>query len=417
MKNHILQAVKILNEITRDGTYSNIALNQNDASDMAYKLVYGTLEKYIQINYIISKLIDKKTKNNILNYIRVGICAILIIDNVPTYALVSETVEAAKMGGKSAASGFINAVLKKVANNEYSLPSEGDKDYLSIKYSKPQWFIDRMLKEYGKNRTIEMLSEKEYEEEHIRVNERLTTVDKVKSKLDRHGIRYTESKCGGLNCRLEHDVKTMFINGFITIQSPSSMLAAQALGVTGKSQVLDLCSAPGGKAIYISELCPDAHITACDIHPHRVELIEKYAKRMKATNISTRVNDATCYQKSFDNAFDFVLVDAPCSCLGTYRKHPDVFLTRKDEDIETLSATQKKIIDNAVKYVRRGGILVYSTCTLFKAENTEIRDYILNNYNFELEKMDICYSNQGDLQILPHKEYDGFYIAKFKRVK
>ncbi len=415
MKNHINDAVKILSKIFADGTYSNIALNENDVSDMTFKLVYGVLENNIKIDYILKQLIDKKPQNYVLNLLKVGVCALLIINNVPPYAIVSETVEVAKMNGKIGAGGFINAVMKKVSNTEYKLPTADDNNYLEINFSKPQWFINKLLSEYGKARTMEVLSEPSYELEHIRVNTKLTTIDKVKSKLDKSGVRYTESKCGGMNVRLDKTVKNLFRNGFLTVQSPSSMLAVQALNPQGKCKVLDLCSAPGGKAVFISEMCPDAKILACDIHPHRIELIEKYAKRMRACNISTTISDATKFKTEYENGFDYVLVDAPCSCLGTYKKHPDVFLTRQESDIEKLSKTQKEIIDNAVRYVKKGGTLVYSTCTLFKEENSEIRDYILSKGSFKLDKMNICFSNNGELQLLPHKEYDGFYIVKFVR--
>lgn len=178
----------------------------------------------------------------------------------------------------------------------------------------------------------------------------------------------------------------------------------------------------------MSELCPHSHITACDVHEHRVALIQKYKNRMHVPNVKAIKMDGTVFDESMQNRYDGVLVDAPCSCFGTYKKHPDVFLSRTDESEDEICKTQLEILSNVARYVKKGGAMVYSTCTLFKKENGEVVQKFLaseQGKDFCLEK--ICglkdvdggkyVDNGGEIQILPHAEYDGFFIAKLRRAK
>lgn len=428
MRKHIGQALRILTKVFTDGTYSNMAFYGENVSDMATRLVYGVLEENVKIDYILAQLLEKKPKNSIYYLLKIGVYAICNLTDVPKFAIVSECVEVCKAIGKGGASGFVNAVLKKVADGKYSLPSENDENYLSVTYSKPQWFIDKMVAQYGKDVTLSTLQEPVRDSEHIRVNSRLATCQDVEFLLKKSKTPYEKSEVGGYIVRATDTVGRMFDKGLVTYQSPSSMLAVIALGANDGETLLDLCSAPGGKAVYMSELCPHSHITACDIHEHRVALIQKYKNRMHVPNVKAIKADGTVFDEYMCERFDGVLVDAPCSCFGTYKKHPDVFLTRTDESEEDISKTQFAIISNVAKYVKKGGEMVYSTCTLFKEENEDIVHKFLESEigkEFSLEK--ICglkdvdggkyVDNDGMIQILPHAEYDGFFIAKFRRAK
>ena len=297
------------------------------------------------------------------------------------------------------------------------MPIKDEKDYYSIVYSKPNWFIDKLIEQYGKQKTENLLNQKDFNFEHIRANKKLTNLEQIKTKLNEKNIKYKESSIGGLLVGSTNELQKFFNDGLITYQSPSSMLTIKAMKIkpNAKCKILDLCSAPGGKAVYMSEISPKSEIIACDIHKHRIELIEKYAKRMKCDNIKTMLQDGTKFNPNFKNKFDYVLVDAPCSCFGTYQKHPDVFLNKNFEDIIKISKIQKAIIDNATEYLKIGGTLIYSTCTIFKEENQEISKYIMDKNNFKKEKMQISFENDGDLQLLPNNEWDGFYIARFKK--
>lgn len=428
MKKHIEQAQRILTKVFTDGTYSNMAFYGEKVSDMATRLVYGVLEENVKIDYILAQLLDKKPKNSILYLLKIGVYALENLTDVPKFAIVSECVETCKAIGKGGASGFVNAVLKKVADKQFAMPSESDKNYLSVTYSKPQWFIDKMLDEYGKDVTLAMLKEPVRDSEHIRINSRLATADDVEFLLKKSKTPYEKSEVGGYIVRATDAVGRMFDKGLVTYQSPSSMLAVIALGANDGDTLLDVCSAPGGKAVYMSELCPHSHITACDVHEHRVALIQKYKNRMHVPNVKAIKLDGTVFDESMQNRFDGVLVDAPCSCFGTYKKHQDVFLSRTDESEDEICKTQLAILSNVARYVKKGGAMVYSTCTLFKKENGEVVQKFLESEqgkDFCLEK--ICglkdvdggkyVDNGGEIQILPHAEYDGFFIAKLRRAK
>jgi len=426
MRKHIDSAYKILSKVYQDGTYSNMAFLGERVSDMSTRLVYGTLEENVKIDYILSQLIEKKPQKSVLTLLKIGTYALLNLTDVPKFAIVSECVEVAKSNGKGGASGFINAVLKKVADGKYSLPKESDENYLSVTYSKPQWFCDKLEKQYGKEVARIILSAKSTTLEHIRINSRMATESDVEFLLKKNKTDFKKSDVGGYIVKANDAVRHMFDKGLVTFQSPSSILAVKALGVTDGAQILDICSAPGGKAVYMSELCPHGKVVACDLYPHRVALIQKYKNRMHTPNVKAVQADACVLNEEWKDAFDFVLCDAPCSCLGTFKKHPDVFLNKDESCISELATTQRQILENAAKYLKVSGAMVYSTCTLFEEENENVvHDFLEKNVDFVLEhisgleKIDggKYLDNKGMIQILPHDEYDGFFIAKIRRVK
>lgn len=426
MRKHIDSAYKILSKVYQDGTYSNMAFLGERVSDMSTRLVYGTLEENVKIDYILSQLIEKKPQKSVLTLLKIGTYALLNLSDVPKFAIVSECVEVAKSNGKGGASGFINAVLKKVADGKYSLPKESDENYLSVTYSKPQWFCDKLEKQYGKEVARIILSAKSTTLEHIRINSRMATESDVEFLLKKNKTDFKKSDVGGYIVKANDAVRHMFDKGLVTFQSPSSILAVKALGVTDGAQILDICSAPGGKAVYMSELCPHGKVVACDLYPHRVALIQKYKNRMHTPNVKAVQADACVLNEEWKDTFDFVLCDAPCSCLGTFKKHPDVFLNKDESCISELATTQRQILENAAKYLKVGGAMVYSTCTLFEEENENVvHDFLEKNVDFVLEhisgleKIDggKYLDNKGMIQILPHDEYDGFFIAKIRRVK
>lgn len=414
MKEHIRAACELLDKIYTDRTYADRVFDGEDASALSTRLVFGVLERDTEISYILDSLVDKQPKRIVRILLKVGVYALLYIDNIPDYAIVNECVETAKAIGKGGAAGFVNAVLKKVSTRSYTLPAPSDPDYLSVHFSKPQWFVGRMTAEYGEARTRAVLEEPASDLVHIRVNSRSSSDEAVKKLFDAHAHEYYPSAVGGFLVRVTPLVRSLFSEGIVTYQSPSSVLAVDALAPGGRCEVLDLCSAPGGKAVYASELAPAATVTACDVHPHRVELIKKYAARMGADNVRPVLSDATVFEPRFEGRFDFVMADVPCTCFGTFKKHPDVFLQRGEEAIAKLAATQRRIIDNAVRYLKPGGVMVYSTCTLFKEENIGNAGYA-EGLGLSLEKMPVPFDNDGTLQLLPRGEWDGFFIARFRK--
>ena len=395
MKEHIAAAWKLLQEIYSSGTYLDRVFDGESPSALTARLVNGVLEQDVKISYILSRLIEKKPQRSVAVLLKIGVYALLNLDNVPDYAVVSECVEVMKDAGKGGASGFVNAVLKRVSRREYSLPSTTDKNYLSVNFSKPQWFLDKMISEYGRERTLSLLEEPEFDKVHLRVNGRISSYGAVKSVLNAHAQENVRSAVGGIITSLTPVVANLFNEGVVTYQSPSSVLAVDALSA-------NLVEIEG------------VEVVACDLHPHRVNLIKKYAARMKADNIRAVVADATEFDPQFEDAFDAVIADVPCSCFGTYRRHPDVFLQRGEEAIKILAATQKKILRNAVRYLKKGGTLIYSTCTLFKEENEDNADYAAS-LGLTPEVMPISYRNDGRYKILPRGEWDGFFIARFRK--
>ena len=418
---YIETSYNALSEIYVRGAYLDAALAKVDLSGAATKIIYGVLEKDVQLEYIISDLVKQKPKSSVLVLLKIGAYCLTYMDSLPDYAVVNGVVEFAKKIGKSGVSGFINAILKKIATKHFNVPSD-EINKISFDTSKPVWFVKRILKEYGKEVGGRILSEPPFELEHIRNNPKICSALQLKTKLQNENTEYIDSSVGGFSVRNCQAVKSMFFDGAITIQSPSSMFAVQVLKPYG--EVLDLCAAPGGKSVYAAQYNRNCTVTACDLNDSKIKQIKSYCKRMTADNVSVQINDATKLNENFIGKFDCVLVDAPCSCFGTYRKHPDVFLRHDESVIKQISATQKKILDNAVLYLKRGGTLVYSTCTLFNEENIENVEYVLKKpsiVNNKIEEYDLPQNlphieKNGTITVLPFKEWDGFFVAKFKKL-
>ena len=415
MRKYIDGALKILTKVFDDGSYSNRALSTDKTSDMTTKLVYGVLERNVEIEWVLSSLVKKQPKGKINTILKIGTYALLHLDNVPHFAIVSECVEVAKSNGLKGQSGFVNAVLKRVSRKEYSLPTD-EKRSLSVKYSLPMWFIDRLFAEYDKKDVIELFEKDFSTKESIRINSK-HNFDEIKERLEKEKVNFSVKEYGTIMASADSKtVKDMFNSGWITFQAVSSMKAVYALGIKGKSKILDLCSAPGGKAVLMGELSPESDIVACDLHKHRVDLIDKYTKRMEVDNVVPTLNDATKFRKDWENKFDYVLVDAPCSCFGTYKKHPDVFLNREYKHSVELSKLQKTILENAIKYTKKGGIIVYSTCTLFDVENIDVVRSILDKAELVNFDCDGLPNDKSYIRLLPDDGSDGFFIARLRKL-
>ena len=413
MKKYFAEAARLFDEVVRKDAYSG-RVGGKDTPAMTERLLLGALEKFVRDDYILHELVEKRPAPVIYALLHVGVYALLDIDNVPDYAVISECVEAAGTLGKRQAGSFVNAVLRKVQRREYALPAPGSPGYAAVHYSKPDFFIKLLEDRFGKEKAALILEEPAPDGVHIRVNSRLCTPETVAGILDAHATERLPSEVGGMCLKPMGEVRELFKEGMITYQSPSSMLAVQALAPADGARILDLCAAPGGKAVYISELCPSSEVVACELHPHRAELIRAYADRMHAGNITVRVQDGTQRVPEFEEAFDFVLVDAPCSCLGTYRRHPDVLLRKSLSDITALSELQRKLLARAASYLKSGGVLVYSTCTLTKEENEQNAEFIEHKLGLKPEVMPIPFDNDGRYTVLPHGIWDGFFVARFR---
>lgn len=403
----------ILSQVYKQQTYGSISLtsrlDEAKNRDFVTRLVYGVLQNNVKYDYYIAQMTAKKPQNSAVILLKIGMYCIEGMDSMPDYAAVNNTVELSKEVGKQGSSGFINGVLKAFCRKKPALPQDGTQR-LSVETSVPLWVVKQYIKQFGLQKTQEFLSCKPYELEHARINTLKTDIKSVEAKLDSVGAEYVEDpQCA--NClfvRNGQKVRPLFDAGLITFQSQTSVKCCEIAGVKDGDEVLDMCAAPGGKSVYFAGAGENVKVLSCDVYHHRLELIQQYARRM-GVKLNVRLMDATVYNKSLANAYDVVLCDVPCSGLGVAAKKPDVYLFKDKDQIFGITETQAKILENGSRYVRDGGTLVYSTCTLLKDENEDmIKKFLKQNRHFRLEE---------EKYFLPDgKGSDGFFVAKMRRI-
>ncbi|MFI3129507.1 MAG: 16S rRNA (cytosine(967)-C(5))-methyltransferase RsmB [Bacillota bacterium] len=422
--NYIYKSYKIVDEVLRKGAYSTIYLNkvlaltEEKDKKLVTKIVYGVLENNILLEYKISQLCAKKPKNSVYNLLKVGI---YMLDDMElkNYAVVKETAQIAKQITKNSLTGFVNGTLKKAIDFEYTYPTE-TAESLSVKYSYPMWFITKMIADFGEERTRKIIQFKDKDLVSIRVRNKNFT--QFKKALETREIPYIE-KAGGLFSKYRLLNKSNIPKHMYVKQSRSSMLAVESFGVLENDIILDTCASPGGKSAYMAELAKNGSVTACDIHPHRVRLLESYFARMGTENAKAILKDGTIFDENFSEKFTKVLVDAPCSALGVVANKPEIKLQKSEENIIELSKIQLEILENSAKYVAENGILMYCTCTITREENAEVvKKFLSANENYQLETIDTSLLEEFEdtgfgTQIFPSDSFDGFFIAKMKRIK
>ena len=413
-------AFEILFEIEKEEAYSNLTINRflekNRPDNPAFirEVVYGVLENKILLDYYLDKLIPsgiKKVKKKEATLLRLGLYQLIFMDSVPDYAAVNETVTLAKklVRGRE---GFINGVLRGYMKkgSEVKLPDETKdlKHYLSIKYSFPLWLIEKWDKQYGMEECKKLLEASNARPKlSIRVNVNKTSREELKNYLEEKRYEVTE---GTFSKRTLH-VKgsglledERYTEGYFSIQDEASTVAADELGAKPGETVIDVCAAPGGKTSAIAELMGNnGKVYSCDIYEHKLELIDKLAERLDLSIIEPTLLDGTSGNAEWNETADRVLADVPCSGLGVIRRKPEI--KYKDiTDFRELVQIQKSILENAANYVKPGGTLVYSTCTINKDENElQVKAFLENNNGFELI---------SEKQFLPTEDIDGFYVCK-----
>ena len=431
MENSRLVAYKALLKIEKNSSYSNLVLDsvlskaQLDTRDKSFvsALFYGVIERQITIDYQLSLYLSKplkKLKPEVLVILRLGTYQILFMEKVPDSAAVNECVKIAKKTGCSFASGLINAVLRKVVANGLKLPeNKNSNEYLSVLYSCPIWLIKKWIGEYSFDDTMGILkSTIGSVGTFIRVNTIKITADELIEILKSEDViaekTYLEN---ALLITLDgKDIEKLesFKKGFFHVQDLASQICAATLAPKENERVFDLCSAPGGKAYTIAELMKNKGEVCCfDLYEHRVSLILSGAERLSLDIIKGRTGDASVYNKSLGLA-DRVLCDVPCSGLGIIRRKPEIKY-KKPDDLKELPEIQYSILTNASKYVKAGGVLVYSTCTLSYSENEGVCEKFLHsNTEFKI----IEQNGNKYRTLMPHKDKsDGFFIAYFEREK
>ena len=413
-------AFEILFEIEKEEAYSNLTINRflekNRPDNPAFirELVYGVLENKILLDYYLDKLIPsgiKKVKKKEATLLRLGLYQLIFMDSVPDYAAVNETVTLAKklVRGRE---GFINGVLRGYMKkgSEIKLPDETKdlKHYLSIKYSFPLWLIEKWDKQYGMEECKKLLEASNARPKlSIRVNVNKTSREELKDYLEEKGYEVTEGTFSNRTLHVKGSgllEDERYTEGYFSIQDEASTVAADELGAKPGETVIDVCAAPGGKTSAIAELMGNnGKVYSCDIYEHKLELIDKLAERLDLSIIEPTLLDGTSGNAEWNETADRVLADVPCSGLGVIRRKPEI--KYKDiTDFKELVKIQKSILENAANYVKPGGTLVYSTCTINKDENElQVKAFLENNNGFELI---------SEKQFLPTEDIDGFYVCK-----
>lgn len=437
-------ALKVLYKVEKENAYSNIALdeelnkNKLDAKDigLASEIVYGTITWKITLDEIIKKY--SKIKLNkisiwILNILRTGIYQILFLDKVPKSAVVNEAVKLAKRYGHNASSGFVNAILRKVSKQDFD-ELNNIKDIckrLSVTTSHPEWLVKRCLEEFDEEFVSNLFVDNNKTAENtLRVNTLQISREELIEKLEAKGINckkgMLESTIYVSNLKNVAHLKE-FKEGLFIMQDEVATLASVVLNPKEGENVLDACAAPGGKTTHLAQIMENkGQITAWDLYVHRVKLIEENYERLGINIIKAEEKDATQFDQNLENKFDKILLDAPCSGLGVIRRKPDIKYQRKEEDIGQIKDLQIKILNNVCKYLKLGGEMVYSTCTILKEENEEIVEEFLKAHkefklvNIEKEvpenfKNSVCEGKY--LKLYPNiNKTDGFFICKLSKV-
>ncbi len=435
-------AYKVLLDIEKNNNYSNMAINKhfkdvklsNQDRGLATEIIYGVIENKYYIDYMIDKLSKVKTNKMeiyVKTLLRMGVYQIIFLNSISDYAAVNETVNLAKKKN-SKVSGFINGILRNVIRQKEEIgkvKTKDDVDYLAIKYSYDKWMIRNWMIHFGKEFTEELLEANNQRPNiYLRTNTLKITRDELIEKLEKQNIKASKVNVVEEAIKVEHlkDIENnkLYKEGLFTVQDVSSMLVGKVMNPKENSLVLDVCSAPGGKTTHMATLMNNTgKVISRDIYDHKLKLIKASTKRLGLTNVDVQEFDGMKLDRESIAKFDYVLADVPCSGLGIIRRKPEIKYKEK-EDFRELPPIQKKILENAAKYVKVGGTLIYSTCTIQDSENIDVvNEFLQKHKNFELvpiKEVNVDLDNQekGYMKIYPNvHDMDGFFISKLIRVR
>lgn len=440
-------ALHILMRIEKEGGFSHVLISQAiekhnikeiDAS-LLTEIVYGTMERKLTLDYYLTPFIQKQKKLTdwVHMLLRMSVFQLVYLDKVPAYAAINEAVEIAKYKGHRGIASLVNGVLRNIKRQGVRKTSEIEDKLkrLATETSHPLWLVELWDNAYGYDTTRLMCeTNRKRKSVNIRVNRIKTKRDEVIKLLTSEQLKGIPSTVDEQAVIIEEGniIQTNLIKeGYVTVQDLSSMLAGQVLQVEEGSSVLDTCSAPGGKATYIAEaMYNTGNIKAYDLHENKMRLINNHAQRLGLTNISTDSQDARHLQKVHEfEAFDRILVDAPCTGFGVIRTKPDIMYNKSKEDIYRLQNIQLDILQEVAPLLKKDGKLVYSTCTVNPIENEHVIEHFLKNqpmYSVDeqfLEEFNHISDEQGrvtefGIQIFPHTfNSDGFFISRLVHKK
>lgn len=441
-------ALEILLEVEKNGAYPNVLLKQTldkylymEKQERAFltRLVEGTVERKLTLEYYInnvSKTPVNKMKPVIRCIMRMAAYQIFYMNNVPDSAACNEAVKLAQKKGFHTLKGFVNGVLRNLSRQKDQIlfPDEEKEPIraLSVQYSVPEWLVEKMIKDYGMDDAKKMFSSlyENVSATTIRVNNSKISTEECAELLRKENVQvnkapYVENalEISGYDSLI---LLESFQKGYFQVQDVSSMLVGLAAAPKENDIVIDVCAAPGGKSIHVADLLKGTgHVEARDLTDYKVSLIEENISRCGFTNISAKKKDACVLEEASQNTADIVIADLPCSGLGVLKKKSDIKYRMSQSQIEELVGLQRNILKNAVTYVKTGGTLIYSTCTVAKEENDLQVDWILEQLPLKLVSLKGCIDDkllentnrEGCLQILPGREKaDGFFLAKFRKI-
>ncbi|MDO4599160.1 MAG: 16S rRNA (cytosine(967)-C(5))-methyltransferase RsmB [[Ruminococcus] gnavus] len=434
----------ILMEVTQQNVYSHLALNSVlekyqylEKKERAFitRVTEGTLEHMIELDYILnqfSKVKVNKMKPVIRNILRSAVYQLKYMDSVPDSAVCNEAVKLAVKKGFGTLRGFVNGVLRNVARglDQVEYPKE-EIPRLSVCYSMPEWILSLWEKSYDLSAIETMLQAFQKETPvTIRCNLAKTTPEELKQSLEQEGVTVTLHPYLSYAFWIQgydHLAElSSFQKGEFYVQDISSMLVGEIAAPNAGDRVIDVCAAPGGKALHIAEkLQGTGSVEARDLSPYKVGLIEENIERSGLTNIRAVQQDATMFDLTSEETADLVIADLPCSGLGVLGKKTDLKYKATEQGTKELAELQKEILKNAARYVRHGGALIYSTCTINPAENMENVHWFLKEFpEFTVAPIadKLCpglrksVQETGCLQLLPGiHDSDGFFIARFEK--
>lgn len=414
-----------LMDVESKKSYSNIALNHqiicNKPGSQAFvrELVYGVLENKMLLDYYIDQLVSSgaaSLRASDRTVLRMGLYQLAHMDSVPEYAAVNESVILAKKYCRGR-DGFINGVLRNYLNRRFTIKlpdrAEDEVRYLSVKYSYAPWIIELWMEQYKVDFVEEMLKAGNATPPNtIRLNWLKSMKKDLVELLEAKGYEVMEGKLcqNALHVKGSELLGTeLYKHGLFSVQDESSMLVAEKLNPQHGDVVMDVCAAPGGKTMAIAERMNNTGmIIASDIYRRKLDIIDKESDRLGITNVQTRSWDATRVDSSMVEKADRVLVDVPCSGLGVVRRKPEIKYKEKSQEMELLPRKQLAILSASSQYVKPGGVLLYSTCTINPYENQRVvADFLKKNPSFKKEEM---------IQLLPHvNDTDGFFICLMKK--
>lgn len=430
MKNTREKALQIINDVLYKGTFLEESLeilkaSNIDERDFAFikEITTGVVRNKTYLDYVIrenSKVRFNRIHKIILSILEMAIYQMYFLDKVPDYSIVDESVNLAKIYGNKGSISFTNGILRSISKEKaLQVTLKNSIDNLSTYYSHPRFYTEYFYDNYGEEFTKKLLkANNEKPPFTIRVNTLKINRDELIKNLTESGFDIEETTyVNALNVLNPNGIidTEFFEKGYFYVQDLGSILVSTFLNPSKNSKVLDLCAAPGGKTTHLSELMDNTgEIIACDKSKGKIKLIRENAKRLGCTNISPRVNDARVLNEEFINNFDYVLVDAPCSGTGLYRKKPDIKWNKGIDDLKELGVIQLEILNKAKEYVREKGLLLYSTCSLSKIENEDvIENFLKENENFKIKKL----RDKDVLKLFPSVDgSDGFSICLLEKI-